>query len=208
MNGRWTWLRQVHGAGVAEVRVPGDAAGAEADAAVTVADAAVLAVHTADCAPVVLAGGGALGVAHAGWRGIMAGVLHEVVTALQRIAPRGEDTPLRALLGPMIRPQQYEFGASDLETVVRAVGDEAAATTDWGTPALDLAAAARAALSAAGVSEIHDLGLDTADDRFFSHRLRGDSRRMVTAARLENLSPSAHPPPTPMVATATAEGLL
>ena len=122
---------------------------------------------------------------HAGWRGIVSGVLDEVVSALRRISPPGAAISLRAVLGPMIRPERYEFGASDLANVVRVVGDEAATTTAWGAPALDLAAAARAALLAAGVSEVDDLGYDTADDRFFSHRLRGDARRMATAARLE-----------------------
>src|SRR4051794_2945660 len=62
----WTWLHQVHGADVVTVSEPGAGAGTDADAAVTTTPGAVLAVHAADCAPVVLVGSGGIGVAHAG----------------------------------------------------------------------------------------------------------------------------------------------
>ena len=84
MSGRWTWLRQVHGADVVVVTEPGGCAGAVADGAVTAVPEAVLALHTADCAPVVVVGDGALGMAHAGWRGIVAGVIGGVVDGVRR----------------------------------------------------------------------------------------------------------------------------
>ena len=66
-SGAWTWLRQVHGAGVVDVTRPGAWAGAEADAAVTAAERAVVAVSVADCAPLALVSeGGGLAVVHAG----------------------------------------------------------------------------------------------------------------------------------------------
>ena len=77
----WTWLRQVHGAEVVVVDRPGHRAGATADAAVTGATGAVLCVQTADCVPVVLVGDGVVGVAHAGWRGLVAGVIGSTVDA-------------------------------------------------------------------------------------------------------------------------------
>ncbi len=187
MAGRWTWLKQVHEAGVVTVKAPGDAAGAIADGAVTAVPGAVLALHTADCAPVVLAGDGAVGVAHAGWRGVVAGAVAEVVAVLRSLAPVSGTGELRALLGPIIRPAAYEFTASDLDAVVGVVGSGAVAVTSWGTPALDLPAAVKAALHKVGVEQIDDLGFDTADKRFFSHRVRGDQQRMVTAVRLETL---------------------
>src|SRR5438876_12396346 len=75
---RWTWLRQVHGDRVVTVSSPGAGAGSRADAAVTDQAGCALAVLTADCAPVALASPqGVLGVAHAGWRGLEAGVLEQ-----------------------------------------------------------------------------------------------------------------------------------
>ena len=184
MVGEWTWLEQVHGAGVVAVAEPGGGAGSVADGAVTAVPGAVLALHTADCAPVVLVGRGAVGVAHAGWRGVVAGVLGEVVQALRSLAP-DPAAGLRAVVGPVIRPAAYEFGPADLAAVSRAVGRDVAAVTSWGAPALDLVSAVRAALHAAGVHEVEDLGFDTSHERFFSHRVRGEPARQATAVRLE-----------------------
>ena len=184
MSGRWTWMRQVHGAGVVAVSRPGQGAGSEADGAATARPGAVLAVQTADCAPVVIAGSGAVGIAHAGWKGILAGVLGAVVEAVGVCEQPGGGRR-RAVIGPVIRPSHYEFGPADLDAVAAAVGEEARAVTAWGVPALDLAAAVRAALRACGVDEVEDLGLDTSDERFFSHRVRDDCGRQVAAVRLE-----------------------
>lgn len=186
MSGPWTWLNQVHGADVALITEPGGCAGAVADGAVTAVPEAVLALHTADCAPVVVVGDGALGVAHTGWRGIVAGVIGRVVDGV-RLAQRSTSTvtEVRAVIGPVIRPSSYEFGADDLAEVASAAGCDVSAATSWGTPALDLCAAVLGALDAAGVSDVEDLGLDTARGGFFSHRARGDRGRQATAARLE-----------------------
>ena len=185
LDGRWTWLRQVHGGRVVVVSEPGGCAGAEADAAVTTVPAAVLALQTADCAPVVVVGDGAVGVAHAGWRGVVAGVLGAVVEALHRVAPGGASTGLRAVVGPAIRPQHYEFGETELAAVAAAARREVGAVTSWGAPALDLVAAVRGALGEAGVHDVEDLGLDTAHDSFYSHRVRAERARLATAVRLE-----------------------
>lgn len=185
MSGRWTWLSQVHGADVALITEPGGCAGAVADGAVTTVPEAVLALHTADCAPVVVVGDGALGVAHAGWRGIVAGVIGRVVDGVRRASAIGAVTEVRAVIGPVIRPSSYEFGADDLAAVASAAGCDVSGATSWGTPALDLCAAVLGALDAAGVNDVEDLGLDTARDGFFSYRARGDRGRQATAARLE-----------------------
>lgn len=184
MVGEWTWLKQVHGAGVVVVAEPGGGAGSVADGAVTAVAEAVLAVHTADCAPVVVVGHGAVGVAHAGWRGIVAGVLSEVVRALRSLAP-DPGAVLRAVVGPVIRPSAYEFGPAELTAVSRAARRDVASVTSWGAPALDLVSAVRGALHTVGVSEVDDLGLDTSDECFFSHRVRGELARQATAVRLE-----------------------
>ena len=184
MAGEWTWLKQVHGAGLVVVAEPGDGAGSVADGAVTAVPEAVLAVHTADCAPVVVVGHGAVGVAHAGWRGIVAGVLAEVVEALRSLTP-GSGAGLRAVVGPVIRPSEYEFGPAELAAVTSAVGRDVASVTSWGAPALDLVSAVRGALSTAGVSEVEDMGFDTSHECFFSHRVRSELARQATAVRLE-----------------------
>src|SRR3954470_18110368 len=77
-----TWLRQVHGSTVVTVTHPGEHAGAEADAAITRAPNAKLAVRTADCVPIVLEGDGVIGVVHAGWRGLAAGIVRATVAAM------------------------------------------------------------------------------------------------------------------------------
>jgi YfiH family protein len=141
--------RQVHGTGIAvdadEVR--------EADGQVTTRIGVAAMVLTADCLPVALAGPGAVGVVHAGWRGLSAGVLEAGVAALGR-------GPVAAAIGPGIGPCCYEVGNE-----VRAVFG-----TDGRT--LDLKAIAHVRLQAAGVEEIHDCRLCTAcrSERFFSHR--------------------------------------
>ena len=109
-DGAWTWLRQVHGSDVALVDSPGGCAGTDADAAVTGLLGAVLCVQTADCVPIVVVGEHAVGVIHAGWRGLVAGVVDRGVEALRTIG----SSPLQAVIGPCIRPGHYEFGADEL----------------------------------------------------------------------------------------------
>lgn len=182
--GPWTWLTQVHGADVVTVTRPGEHAGARADAAVTAVPGAVLAVTTADCAPVVLVAGGAVGVAHAGWRGLEAGV---VGAAAEAMAALGHP-PHRAVIGPCIRPGRYAFGAADLDRLAARWGPEVRGRTADGAPALDVAAAARAALAEAGVHDVADDGTCTAADpeRYWSHRARGEAGRVATVAWLED----------------------
>jgi copper oxidase (laccase) domain-containing protein len=170
-------LRQVHGAEVVLVDEPGQHAGVEADAAVTFAPGARLAVRTADCVPIVLwRGGEALAVVHAGWRGLAAGIVGSALDAM------GGATD--ALVGPHIRRGCYEFGGHDLDVVAAALGDEVRSTTAWGTPALDLTVAVRAAL--AGVPRVADAGACTAcSDIYFSWRARRDDGRFATIAGLD-----------------------
>src|SRR4051812_26224786 len=96
--GPWTWVRQVHGCEVVVSRAPGDHAGAEADAIVTDVPGVVVSVQVADCAPIALLGGRAVGVVHAGWRGVATGVIANGVAALRACDPG----PIRAVVGPCI----------------------------------------------------------------------------------------------------------
>ena len=173
----WTWLRQVHGDRVVVVTEPGGGAGERADAAVTDRPGCALAVLTADCAPVALVGsGGVVGVAHAGWRGLVGGVLERTVDVMRA----GGAGDVRAVLGSCIRPECYEFGVEDLARVARRLGDGVRTTTTSGAPALDVPAAVRAALSQVGVDDVHDVGVCTACSQVhFSHRARHELGRQA-----------------------------
>jgi hypothetical protein len=164
----WCWLRQVHGTNVvaAEV-VAGVAEPPAADAAVTAVAGLPLVVLTADCAPVALACDDAVAVAHAGWPGLLAGVLEATVARL-RIIGSG---PVRAALGPCVHPARYEFGRDDLARMVARLGPEVESRTEIDTPALDVPAAVRAALARVEVTDVEDVDVCTsASPDHFSYR--------------------------------------
>lgn len=182
----WTWLTQVHGPDVVTVTEPGEHAGVAADAAVTAVPGAALAVTTADCVPVVLVGrdDGAVGVAHAGWKGLLAGVVGRTAEAMAALG----HPPVRAVIGPCIRAARYEFGAADLDAVAARWGDGVRGTTPDGRPALDVVAGVHVALAEVGVTDVADGGTCTAEDaeRFWSYRARGEAGRIATVAWLED----------------------
>ena len=179
------WLKQVHGTGVLRVEGRGSSLESlpEADAAVTSQAGTVLAILTADCLPVrfAAADGSEVGVAHAGWRGLAAGVLEATVAAMQ--TPPAQ---LRAWLGPAAGPEHYEIGAEVRDAFVGS--DEGAASAFVPTRPdhwrVDLFALARRRLAALGVNDVHGGGLCTIADasRFYSHRRDGRSGRLLTLA--------------------------
>lgn len=177
----WTWLRQVHGAEVVTVAAPGDGAGARADAAVTAAAGSVLAVHTADCAPVLLRGPGTLGVVHAGWRGLEAGVIEAAVEAMADLG----GAPVDAVLGPCIEGTCYEFGEADAAGLVARYGPEVRCQTTAGRPGLDVPAAVAAACAEMGVPLRRTGGCTACSSTHWSHRARGDRGRQALVAWLE-----------------------
>ncbi len=185
----WTWLRQVHGNRVVEVDAPGEFVGTDADAAVTTELGVVLAVHTADCAPVLLVGDGAdpvsgdpvrvIGAAHAGWKGLRDGVIDSTVALMRRLGA----TEFAWDLGPCISPAAYEFDDAELDGLCAELGPELRASTLDGTPALDLRAGVRAALvrngvdvSSGGPKAVPCTALDTG---FYSWRARRDTGRQA-----------------------------
>jgi len=141
-------------------------------------------VTTADCVPVVLLADGAVGVAHAGWKGLLGGVVGNAAAAMAALG----HPPTRAVIGPCIRPERYEFGAADLDAVAARWGDEVRGTTTAGTPALDVAAGVRRALAEAGVTDVVDDGACTAaaGDTYWSYRSRQEAGRIATVAWLED----------------------
>jgi YfiH family protein len=117
----------------------------------------------ADCLPIAIAGGGAVAVVHAGWRGLESGVIAAGVRAVRDLA--GDDTAgLGAAIGPGAGPCCYEVGP---EVHARFAAYEVAHGDN-----LDLKAIAATQLVQAGVAAVHDLGLCTicAPSLFFSHR--------------------------------------
>ncbi|CAN5852266.1 hypothetical protein BH24ACT3_BH24ACT3_04800 [soil metagenome] len=166
---------------------PGDHAGDEADASVTATTGAVLAVHTADCAPVVLVSpAGVVGVVHAGWRGLATGVLDAAVQAMRRRRRRLGAGDVHAVVGPCIGPECYAFGPADLGRVAAELGEAVRGRTSDGDPALDLVAGVRAGLARVGVDRIETVGSCTAcTGEWFSHRARGDTGRQATVVWLD-----------------------
>lgn len=177
-GGPVSWVRQVHGDGVVVVDGARCVEGEEGDALVTAVPGVCLAVLTADCAPVALASPeGVVGAVHAGWAGVVAGVVERAVEAMRGLGA-GE---VQAALGPCIRPECYEFGEGGLDRVAQVLGAGVRAVTASGAPALDLPAAVRAALARAGADLVADEGVCTAcaADRHFSHRARGEPGRQA-----------------------------
>ena len=171
----WCWLRQVHGTTVVIGDEHAGGVGApEADAAVTMTPGLPLAVLTADCAPVALACDDAVAVAHAGWPGLLGGVLEATVARLRSIGT-GE---VRAALGPCVHPARYEFGRADLDRMIDGLGPNVEGRTDAGSLALDVPAAVRAALARVGVIAVEDVDVCTsASLDHFSHRRDGITGR-------------------------------
>jgi hypothetical protein len=179
------WLDEMHGANV--VVIDGDGDGHErpprGDALVTTEVDRALGIWVGDCAPVAfVADEGVVAAAHAGWRGLAAGVLGETAAAMRSLGA----TRIDAVVGPCIHAECYEFGAADLFALASRFGPSVTATTSWGTPALDLPAAVRAALTAEQITVIDVATSCTAcDDRYWSHRGRGDRERHGMAVWIE-----------------------
>ncbi|MCK9795528.1 peptidoglycan editing factor PgeF [Isoptericola sp. 4D.3] len=147
---------------------PPSAAG-EADAMVTASPGLGLGVLVADCVPVVLADPVArvVAVAHAGRKGVVAGVVHRVLDAMLAGGARAED--VRAAVGPAVCGDCYEVPAGMRAEVAAAV-PETWATTSAGTPALDLPAGVLAQLAARGVHAARVDRCTLTDTDLYSHR--------------------------------------
>ncbi len=181
------WLNQVHGVDIHDADFPPGAPAQPADAVVTARRDTVLAILTADCLPVVIADrdATALALAHAGWRGLAAGVLERTVAAVRARAAHG--APLQAWIGPAIGPTAFEVG----DDVVRAF--DGAALPDAFVPRAgvpgkwwcNLPLLAQRNLQQAGVDIVVQSGLCTvSDNRFFSYRRDGLTGRFATLAWL------------------------
>jgi YfiH family protein len=172
------WVRQVHGARAVELPA---GAGAEADAVWTREPGVVCGVLSADCLPVLFCNlaGSHVAAAHAGWRGLAAGVLEATVDALGVPA-----TDVCAWLGPAIGPQAFEVGPEVREAFL---ADHPGAATAFRPGQADrwycdLYRLARQRLAALGLTRVTGGGECTWTDptRFYSFRRDGITGRMAT----------------------------
>ena len=179
------WLEQVHGIDVVEVADASAAAALRgtpprADGVVVRAPGVVAAIQVADCLPVLLAtaDGRAVAAAHAGWRGLAAGVIERTVAALG-----GPPAALSAWLGPAIGPAHFEVGAEVRAAFCEADPDAGRhlAPNGRGRWQCDLAGLARRRLERLGVPAPSGGRWCTYADaaRFFSHRRAAPTGRMV-----------------------------
>lgn len=173
------WLRQVHGTAVVDA-----ACGAfdiEADASYTHRGGVVCAVLTADCLPVLLCdtGGTVVAAAHAGWRGLLDGVIENTVRALHRPGAQ-----LLAWLGPAIGPGAFEVGAEVRAAFVARdpAAAEAFRPTLEGRWLADIYQLARQRLAGLHVTAVYGGRWCTVTDesRFYSYRRDGVTGRMAT----------------------------
>jgi YfiH family protein len=172
------WLKQVHG--IRAVRADDYDCEVGSDAAFSESPGTVCAVLTADCLPVFLCDtdGLRVGIAHAGWRGLSAGVIECAIKAMG-----GEGSRIMAWLGPAIGPNHFEVGEEVLESFIGQDRDCSPAFTACGPGkwTADIFQLARNRLINSGVTSIYGGGICTFSDptRFFSYRRDGTTGRMA-----------------------------
>ena len=173
------WLRQVHGCAVASSGL--DGTGCEADASMALGPGRVCVVLTADCLPLLLCdrAGTRVAAVHAGWRGLVAGVIE---ATLERMQVAHED--LLVWLGPAIGPGVFEVGP-EVRSAFLALdpgADQAFRPSPAGRWLADIYLLARRRLAAQGVTEVWGGEHCTVTDaeRFFSYRRDGATGRMAS----------------------------
>lgn len=178
------WLSQVHGVNVVQAdpaRVD------EADASWTAIPGVACTIMTADCLPALFCdrAGTRVAAAHAGWRGLAAGVLEATADSLA-VAP-GE---VLVWLGPAIGQPSFEVGGEVREAFVSSHPQTAAAfipSINAGRFMADIYALARLRLAAHGIDAVYGGGLDTyTDTRFFSYRRSARTGRFASLVWLAN----------------------
>jgi len=178
------WLEQVHGTIVANADMADCLV--QADACIARQRGSVCVVMTADCLPVLLCDtqGSVVGAAHAGWKGLAAGVIEATVEAMN-IKPKN----LMAWLGPAISQPAFEVGDEVRDAFVSAHPQAALAfvSGQQGKWLADIYALARLRLNALGITEIYG-GVDctfSEEDKYYSYRRDGVTGRMGTFIWLE-----------------------
>jgi len=175
------WLEQVHGTRVVRASLAAvDEVPPRADAAWTDEPGLGVAVLTADCLPVVVAArdGSVVAIAHAGWRGLVDGIVDELLAALPAPPSR-----LAAWLGPAIGVAAYEVGEDVAGRVMALEGGSTALepAPDPGKHFLDLSGLAGGQLKRAGVTDVYESGVCVASaSSTYSYRRDGVTGRLAT----------------------------
>ncbi|GIU83303.1 MAG: hypothetical protein KatS3mg008_0078 [Acidimicrobiales bacterium] len=172
--------RQVHSARVLRVdeRHAGEAAErgllGEADALVTLCAEVVLCVRVADCVPIgLVAREGPVAVVHAGWRGLVAGIVEETVEAMRDTGA----SHIGAVVGPCIGPECYEFGREQARELAEVFGSSVV-VDDGDSCRVDLRACVDSALRRTGTRVMHRVEACTGcDPVLWSHRRDGTTSR-------------------------------
>ncbi len=174
------WLQQVHGHRIVDASQTSTPI--EADGTIAVAPGSVCVVQTADCLPVLICDrdGQAVAAVHAGWRGLVGGILEAAVAAFVRRDIR--PASLLAWLGPAIGPAVYEVGEEVYEAFTIAADRRAFVTNDRGRWQLDLYGLARGRLAALGLRDCYggDFCTYSDADNFFSYRRDGQCGRQAS----------------------------
>lgn len=181
------WLTQVHGSRVVRAGEVGE--GVEADASMAISTGAVCVIQTADCLPVLLCdrAGKVVAAAHAGWRGLVGGVLENTVAQMRAAGSKD----ILAWMGPAIGPRRFEVGAEVRDAFhardASIVSAFVAVGTEPGKYLADIYALARSLLANAGVTAVYGGGLCTVADRarFYSYRRDGVTGRMASVIWLK-----------------------
>ena len=167
LNDEWATLRQVHGSSIVEAGGPGDHG--EGDGLWTSRPELPIAVFTADCFGVVIHADDAVGVAHAGWRGVEAGVVQSTISSMEAAGHE----PRRAEVGPGIGPCCFEVGPD-----VANRFESSLARTSWGTTSVDLVEELQHQLK--GLDLWVAGGCTMHEPEWFSHRENQAMQRMAT----------------------------
>lgn len=167
----WAVVGQVHGAGVVEAEAPGDLG--RADAIFTRRPGLPIAVGVADCVPIVVEADRAAAVIHAGWKGIVAGVVEAAIAVMEQAGT----PPRRAAIGPAIGPCCYEVGDD-----VADLFDGHRSHTTWGTTSVDLGGAVADRLR--GLELWRSPACTYTDAELWSYRRDATTHRQVAVAWL------------------------
>jgi len=184
---RVVFVEQVHGDTVLEGDGPFTGPVPQADGLVTRSTGLALAMMVADCVPVLLAdpGAGVVGVAHAGRRGMVAGVARRVAEAMRDLGARS----IQARLGPSVCPRCYPVPLA-LREQVAALYPQARSLDRRGDPSIDVAAGVRAQLTSLCTEIVQLPGCTVEEPTLFSYRRDGATGRFVGAVVLTATGPA------------------
>ncbi|HEY0287045.1 MAG TPA: peptidoglycan editing factor PgeF [Pseudomonas sp.] len=183
LNIQPAWLRQVHGINVVEAT---PAQVMSADASWTTTPGAACTIMTADCLPVLFCNrsGTQVAAAHAGWRGLAAGVLEATTDSFS-----DKPSEIMVWLGPAIGPEAFEVGPEVREAFISTHSETSEAfvpSANDGRFMADIYQLARLRLAAYGVTAAYGGGLSTYnDERFYSYRRSARTGRFASLVWIE-----------------------